>query len=96
LGARALEELLLGNGKITSGCSSDLQKATQAAYGYIINYGFDDEEGNIITHRNILSDEDIVSYRKYMPNLSKEDHFKIDQRANQLLIKRWEMVFVNF
>ena len=89
LGARALEELILGNGKITSGCSSDLQNATRNAYSYIIKYGMDDEEANLETHQNILSNEDVVSGRKYPPNLSEQDHFRLDSRANQLIIDRF-------
>lgn len=80
---------MLGNEKITSGCSSDLQKATQLAYQYVTIFGMDDEDGNLVTHKRILSDEDVVSHRKYMPNLSEEDHFKIDKRANQLILDRW-------
>ena len=49
----------------------------------------DDEEGNIETHGNILSNEDIVAGRKYAPNLSEEDHFKLDSRANHLILKRF-------
>lgn len=88
IGARALEELMLGNGKITSGCSSDLRKATQLAYQYVIRFGMDDEDGNLVSHGQMISNEDVVPHRKYMPNLSEEDHFKIDTRANNLILDR--------
>lgn len=35
MGGRAAEELLYGNEEITTGCSSDLKKASMIAYQYI-------------------------------------------------------------
>eukprot|EP00335_Anophryoides_haemophila_P000315 CAMPEP_0204821760 /NCGR_PEP_ID=MMETSP1018-20131115/131201_1 /ASSEMBLY_ACC=CAM_ASM_000518 /TAXON_ID=46462 /ORGANISM="Anophryoides haemophila, Strain AH6" /LENGTH=105 /DNA_ID=CAMNT_0051947433 /DNA_START=1199 /DNA_END=1516 /DNA_ORIENTATION=- len=35
MGGRAAEELFLGNDEITSGCSSDLSKATELAYAFV-------------------------------------------------------------
>lgn len=94
LGARALEEIELGSDNVTSGCSSDFQKATNYAYRYVINYSMDDEDNNLsVYNRGLLSDE---NYRekyqnfkqKVKPFLSKEQHFKIDQRTNELLKNR--------
>jgi ATP-dependent metalloprotease len=35
MGGRAAEEIIFGKEDLTSGCSSDLVKATQMAYQYI-------------------------------------------------------------
>ena len=45
LGGRAAEELVLGMDNITTGASSDLQKATEMVLSMIGNYGMDDEIG---------------------------------------------------
>lgn len=79
---------MLGNKKITSGCSSDLSRATQTAYGYVMKYGFDDEKANLVVHGQILSDEDLDPRGKRVPNLSEQAHFELDKRANALIIER--------
>lgn len=39
MGGRVAEEIIYGNQDITTGCSSDLSRATDIAYKYIRNYG---------------------------------------------------------
>lgn len=39
MGGRAAEEILMGKTDLTSGCSSDLNRATQLAYEYVQNLG---------------------------------------------------------
>ena len=41
LGGRVAEELFYGNENITTGCSSDLNRATDIAYAYIRSFGMD-------------------------------------------------------
>jgi len=36
MGGRAAEELLMGDNEISSGCSSDLNNATNIAYKYVM------------------------------------------------------------
>ena len=47
LGGRAAEELIYGNQSITTGCGSDLVKATQIAYQVTAMYGMG-KEGYIL------------------------------------------------
>ena len=39
MGGRVAEEIFFGNEQITTGCGSDLNNATQNAYGLVYNYG---------------------------------------------------------
>ena len=43
MGGRAAEELLMGKTDLTSGCSSDLNRATQLAYQYVQQLGMAEE-----------------------------------------------------
>lgn len=45
LGGRAAEEIILGKDDTTSGCSSDLSRATEVANSMIRNFGFSDKVG---------------------------------------------------
>ncbi|WVN89778.1 uncharacterized protein L203_105008 [Cryptococcus depauperatus CBS 7841] len=49
LGGRAAEEMIFGHDDVTSGCSSDLQRATDVAARMIRNYGFSDKVG-LVAH----------------------------------------------
>ncbi|KAL9115094.1 MAG: hypothetical protein Q9227_000888 [Pyrenula ochraceoflavens] len=40
MGGRAAEDLVFGPGKVTSGCSNDIQNATQIAYAMVTEMGF--------------------------------------------------------
>ena len=43
MGGRAAEDLFMGNDKITTGCSNDLQKATEIAYQYVKYLGMNED-----------------------------------------------------
>ena len=43
MGGRAAEELLFGNEEITTGCSSDLNKATQLAYAFVKTFAMSEK-----------------------------------------------------
>ncbi|ORX40819.1 peptidase family M41-domain-containing protein [Kockovaella imperatae] len=49
LGGRAAEEMIFGHDDVTSGCSSDLQRATDVAARMIRSYGFSDKVG-LVAH----------------------------------------------
>lgn len=57
MGGRAAEELFLGDLEVTTGCSSDLQKATRATYAYVRDLGMHDEEVFINMDQKDLSEE---------------------------------------
>jgi ATP-dependent metalloprotease len=61
LGGRAAEEMIFGHDDVTSGCSSDLMRATDVAARMIRNYGFSDKVGLVA-----FSDEEsgMISGRK--------------------------------
>lgn len=49
LGGRAAEEMIFGHDDVTSGCSSDLQRATDVAARMIRSFGFSDKIG-LVAH----------------------------------------------
>lgn len=56
LGGRIAEEMIYGNDEITTGCSSDLNSATEQAYGYVRRFGMSDEKILISGEKEDLSD----------------------------------------
>lgn len=65
LGGRAAEDLIFGEENITSGASSDLQKATDLALTMIGNLGMDPEMGlvnyDVVASKNINMDNKLIS-----------------------------------
>ena len=70
LGGRAAEELVLGEDYITTGCSSDLQNATNLAYAYVRELGLKETQ---------------VFINQKQENLSEEYKFKVDVIVQDLL-----------
>ena len=56
MGGRAAEELFLGKDDLTTGCSNDLQKATELAYQYIRLLGMHDEKIFVAAQKETLSE----------------------------------------
>lgn len=57
LGGRAAEEIVFGKNNITTGASSDLEKATEYALSMIGNFGMDEDYG--LVNYNVLLSNDI-------------------------------------
>ena len=58
MGGHVAEELFIGKNKVTSGCSSDLERATQLAYAAVRHYGmFGEDAGYISQDKDELSDK---------------------------------------
>ena len=52
MGGRAAEEILMGKTDLTSGCSSDLNRATSLAYEYVQNMGMKEDVNMICLGEN--------------------------------------------
>ena len=58
MGGHVAEKLFIGNQKITTGCYGDLSKATQIAYGAVMQFGmFGEEVGYMSSSTDELSEE---------------------------------------
>ena len=77
LGGRAAEELYLGVNKVTSGCGSDLSRATSELYSYLRHLGM--EEDQFLQSRNING-------------ISDQVNFEIDCKVESILKERYEVV----
>lgn len=75
LGGRIAEELIYGNEKITTGCSSDMNMATDLAYSYVRNFGMN-------------ADVSLISASK--DDLSDQFNFMIDQEVQSILMRSLE------
>lgn len=70
MGGRAAEELFIGEDKVTTGCSSDLQRATNMAYAYIRDLGMLDKE---------------IFINQEARNMSQEYRYKVDKISQNYL-----------
>jgi len=71
MGGHVAEKLFIGSRKITTGCSSDLQSATDVAYRAVMSYGMYGED---VGHMSSSTDE-----------LSEEMKAIIDQKVKKIL-----------
>lgn len=99
LGGRAAEELIFGKDSVTTGASSDLQKATEMTLSMIGSYGMDEEVGlisyDIILNSNLNTDISLMKRTKEMlekyyietKDILKNNKKYLDSIANMLLEK---------
>ncbi|KAF1809687.1 ATP-dependent metallopeptidase Hfl [Eremomyces bilateralis CBS 781.70] len=90
MGGKVAEELVYGNDNVTSGASSDLQKATSIAYAMVTQMGMSDAFGNIDLHSeyNRLSSE---TRQKIWDEVHKILEDGKDRATKLLLAKRKEL-----
>lgn len=74
MGGLVSEEIIFGKNNVTTGCSSDLQKATHIAQSLVMNYGVGINEDNISM---FLHDKQ---------NISEEMKIKIDKSIQRILL----------
>jgi ATP-dependent metalloprotease len=89
LGGRAAEEMIFGHDDVTSGCSSDLQRATDVAARMIRSYGFSEKVG-LVAHGD---DESVYLSGKKKDEIESEIRSFLDTgmgRARNLLKEREE------
>ncbi|MCF6466699.1 ATP-dependent metallopeptidase FtsH/Yme1/Tma family protein [Clostridium sp. Cult2] len=99
LGGRAAEEIIFGKANITTGASSDLQKATEMTLAMIGSYGMDEQLGlisyDIILNSNLNTDISLMERTKEMlenfyidtKEILKENKKYLDLIANKLIDK---------
>lgn len=68
LGGRAAEDIIFGKDNITTGASSDLEKATEMTLSMLGSYGMDDEIGlvnyNVILNNSLKTDMALMDRTK--------------------------------
>lgn len=99
LGGRAAEEIIFGIDNITTGASSDLQKATEMILAMMGSYGMDEQLGlinyDVILNSNLNTDISLMERAKEMlenlymdtKELLKKNKEYLDLIANKLIIK---------
>lgn len=73
MGGKIAEEIVYGPDRVTSGCSSDLSKATEVAYNMVTQYGMSDALGSIAFDGNLYK------------TLSSETKQKIEDEVRRFL-----------
>ncbi|KAG6141406.1 hypothetical protein E4U12_004853 [Claviceps purpurea] len=79
LGGKMAEEMVYGDDKVTSGVSSDLEKATDLSFMMVTNFGMSSALGP-------------VEYGRRYENLSSETRSKIEQEVQKNLMHSYEQV----
>lgn len=86
LGGRIAEDIIYGNEEITTGCGSDLVKATGIAYHMARRYGMLDENYIIASSKEDLSDQGNLDIDRNVQTYLKEQY----NRAKKILLKnKW-------
>lgn len=99
LGGRAAEDIIFGRENITTGASSDLEKATDMILSMIGIYGMDEDTGllnlNVLVSKNLNQDSSIISRSKkilediYLEtvDLLKSNKKQLEKMATELINK---------
>lgn len=99
LGGRAAEEIIFGNENITTGASSDLQKATEMVISMIGSYGMDEKLGlisyDVVVNSNLSTDISLMERAQELleslytetKDILKENKKYLDLIANKLIVE---------
>ncbi|MBZ2174110.1 ATP-dependent metallopeptidase FtsH/Yme1/Tma family protein [Schnuerera sp. xch1] len=99
LGGRVAEDIIFGSDNITTGASSDLQKATEMTILMIGSYGMDEKLGlinyDVVVNNNLTTDVSLIERAKEMlenlynetKNILIENKKYLDLIANELIVK---------
>ncbi len=79
MGGRAAEEIFLGNDEITTGCSSDLSKATEIAYQYVKTLG-------------MMEEYSLISIQNDRIKTSEKYDYEVDRHVQKILKDSYERV----
>lgn len=74
MGGLVSEEIIFGKNNVTTGCSSDLQRATHIAQSLVMNYGVG------------INEENISMFLQDKKNISEEMKIKIDKSIQKILL----------
>ncbi|SBS88400.1 ATP-dependent zinc metalloprotease FTSH, putative [Plasmodium malariae] len=74
MGGLVSEEIVFGKNNVTTGCSSDLQRATHIAQSLVMNYGVG------------INEENISMFLQDKKNISEEMKIKIDKSIQKILL----------
>ncbi len=89
LGGRVAEELVFGNGNITTGASNDIERATKMARNMVTKYGMSDLLGPIVYgtgHEEVFLGRDFGSERDYSERVAGD----IDAEVRQIIDKAYK------
>lgn len=78
LGGHVAEKLFIGRNKVTTGCSNDLQRATQLAYAMVREFGMDERYGLVHKGKKELSDEENKRIDEIVQMILKEASEKVE------------------
>ncbi|CAD2100939.1 ATP-dependent zinc metalloprotease FTSH, putative [Plasmodium vinckei lentum] len=74
MGGMVSEEIIFGKNNVTTGCSSDLQRATHIAQSLVMNYGVG------------INEENISMFLQDKQNISEDMKIKIDKSIQRILL----------
>lgn len=90
LGGRAAEEIIFGEDNITTGASSDLEKATEIALAMIATYGMDSITGlvnyNVIQSLDLNQNENLTERIKEILDILYKDTIKLLKKYKKELL----------
>jgi len=89
MGGHVAEEVFIGNRSVTTGCGSDLQRATQIAYQAVRDFGmFGEDAGYISANKDSLSDQHASMIDTKVQQILKESKARVTElllsKDNQL------------